>query len=173
LKESRLTAAEQSFIEHWQEIGQHWGVPKALLAVHAWLLLQSNPQSTDDAIAQLGMSRGNAHNMLMELVEWQLAHALKTLGKRQVRFVAEKEEWAMMTAVIRTRKKRELDPFLTLDDWRIAHAAELQSGAFDHLDARLESWMITARKMDRLTHLASREDDTWWRRWIFSALRTK
>jgi DNA-binding transcriptional regulator GbsR (MarR family) len=109
----------------------------------------------------------------MELVECQLAHALKTLGKRQVRFVAEKEEWAMMTAVIRTRKKRELDPFLTLDDWRIAHAAELQSGAFDHLDARLESWMITARKMDRLTHLASREDDTWWRRWIFSALRTK
>ena len=120
----------------------------------------------------LGMSRGNAHNTLLELVEWGLAHSIKTLGKRQIRFVAEKEEWAMMTAIIRMRKKRELDPFLTLEDWRQVHASELESGACDGLDQRLQSWMVTAQKLDRLTHLASREDESWWRRWLFSALRT-
>jgi DNA-binding transcriptional regulator GbsR (MarR family) len=169
---SEVTFAQQSFIEHWQEIGKHWGVPKALLAVHAWLILRSEPQSTDDVMLHLGMSRGNAHNTLLELVEWGLAHSVKTLGKRQIRFVAEKEEWAMMTAIIRMRKKRELDPFLTLEDWRQVHASELASGACDGLDQRLQSWMVTAQKLDRLTHLASREDESWWRRWLFSALRT-
>jgi DNA-binding transcriptional regulator GbsR (MarR family) len=169
---SEVTFAQQSFIEHWQEIGKHWGVPKALLAVHAWLILRSEPQSTDDVMLHLGMSRGNAHNTLLELVEWGLAHSIKTLGKRQIRFVAEKEEWAMMTAIIRMRKKRELDPFLTLEDWRQVHASELASGACDGLDQRLQSWMVTAQKLDRLTHLASREDESWWRRWLFSALRT-
>jgi DNA-binding transcriptional regulator GbsR (MarR family) len=169
---SEVTFAQQAFIEHWQEIGKHWGVPKALLAVHAWLILRSEPQSTDDVMLHLGMSRGNAHNTLLELVEWGLAHSIKTLGKRQIRFVAEKEEWAMMTAIIRMRKKRELDPFLTLEDWRQVHASELASGACDGLDQRLQSWMVTAQKLDRLTHLASREDESWWRRWLFSALRT-
>jgi DNA-binding transcriptional regulator GbsR (MarR family) len=111
--------------------------------------------------------------MLLELVEWELVHPLKTLGKRQVLFVAEKEDWAMMTAILRVKKRRELDPFLTLDDWREVHSEELSSGANDGLDARLKSWMVTAQKLDRLTHLASREDESWWRRWIFSALRTK
>lgn len=167
-----VTAVQESFIEHWQEIGKHWGVPKALLAVHAWLILCSEPQSTDEVMSNLGMSRGNAHNMLLELVEWGLAHSIKTLGKRQIRFVAEKEEWTMMTAIIRMRKKRELDPFLTLEDWRKGHTSELESHACDGLDERLRSWMITARKLDRLTHLASREDEAWWKRWLFSALRT-
>lgn len=167
-----LASAEQSFIEHWQEIGQHWGVPKALLAVHAWLILRAEPQSTDDVMHHLGMSRGSAHNMLMELVDWELAHPLKKLGKRQVRFMAEKEGWALMSAVIRARKKRDLDPFLTLDDWRIIHASELEAGAYDDLDDRLKNWMATAVKLERLAYLASREDESWWRRWIFSALRT-
>jgi hypothetical protein len=65
-----------------------------------------------------------------------------------------------------------LDPFLTLEDWRQVHASELESGACDGLDQRLQSWMVTAQKLDRLTHLASREDESWWRRWLFSALRT-
>ena len=168
-----VTIAEQSFVEHWQEIGKHWGVPKAMLAVHAWLILKPQPQSTDDVMHHLNMSRGNAHNMLLELVEWELVHPLKTLGNRQVLFVAEKEDWAMMTAILRVKKRRELDPFLTLDDWREVHSEELSSGANDGLDARLKSWMVTAQKLDRLTHLASREDESWWRRWIFSALRTK
>jgi DNA-binding transcriptional regulator GbsR (MarR family) len=146
-----VTIAEQSFVEHWQEIGKHWGVPKAMLAVHAWLILKPQPQSTDDVMHHLNMSR----------------------GKRQVLFVAEKEDWAMMTAILRVKKRRELDPFLTLDDWREVHSEELSSGANDGLDARLKSWMVTAQKLDRLAHLASREDESWWRRWIFSALRTK
>lgn len=167
-----VTAVQESFIEHWQEIGKHWGVPKALLAVHAWLIVCSEPQSTDDVMSHLGMSRGNAHNMLLDLVAWGLAHPIKTLGKRQIRFMAEKEEWAMMTAIIRIRKKRELDPFLTLEDWRRVHTSELKSESCDGLEERLISWMVTARKLDRLTHLASREDESWWKRWLFSALRT-
>jgi len=81
-----VTIAEQSFVEHWQEIGKHWGVPKAMLAVHAWLILKSQPQSTDDVMHHLNMSRGNAHNMLLELVEWELVHPLKTLGKTSSAF---------------------------------------------------------------------------------------
>ena len=166
------TTLQESFIEHWQEIGKHWGVPKALLSVHAWLILCSEPQSTDDVMSHLGMSRGNAHTMLLELVHWGLVHNIKTLGSRQIRFVAEKEEWAMMTAIIRMRKRRELEPFLTLEDWRKVHASELKSEGCDALDERISSWMVTARKLDRLTHLASREDESWWKRWLFSALRT-
>ena len=148
-------------------------MPKNTLAVHGWLLTQRQPVTTDEVISALDLSRGGVHNALQSLVEWKLAHALKPLGVRQMRYMAEEDSFAMLMAIIHKRRQQELVPLAELADWNAEMEAELHArGRKDFYD-RLGGLVQRARQLDTLLVRTSLEDEAWWWRWILGPLRTK
>jgi len=144
-----------------------------MLSVHAWLLIQSNPQPTDAAMEALNMSRGRAHTVLQELVDWKLAHPIKRIGTRQIKYVAEQDPWTMLLAILHQRKNRELVPLLELAKWNDEHKKELLNSGQEAFHSRLSVIVNRASQLNQALDVAKSESESWWWSWILSPLRTK
>lgn len=144
-----------------------------MLAVHGWLMTQAAPVTTDDVMQALSLSRGGAHTMLQLLVDWKLAHAFKPLGTRQVRFMAEDDPYAMLIAIVRARKARELEPLAALAGWNERMQASMASEGGAEFQVRLARITERAKRLDEMLDRSIREDEGWWWRWLLSPLRTK
>lgn len=144
-----------------------------MLAVHGWLMTQADPVTTDDVMRALSLSRGGAHTMLQSLVDWKLAHAFKPLGTRQVRFMAEDDPYAMLIAIVRARKARELAPLAALAEWNEQMQATMASEGRSEFHDRLAHITERAKRLDDVLERSIREDEGWWWRWLLSPLRTK
>ena len=82
--------------------------------IHALLMTSANSLSTDDVMAELEVSRGNAHTNLKDLVSWGLIRIVVRKGERREYFEAEKDVWKIFTTVTRERKRREIEPALNV-----------------------------------------------------------
>ncbi|MBI4717791.1 MAG: ArsR family transcriptional regulator [Planctomycetes bacterium] len=110
-----LTAVENArnlFIRRWGEMGASWGISRTMAELHALLYLSNEPLCTDDVMAQLSISRGNASMNLRELVNWGLIHRVHRRGDRKEYFEAEKDVWQMFETIIRERRRREVLPIV-------------------------------------------------------------
>jgi DNA-binding transcriptional regulator GbsR (MarR family) len=107
-----LTAARDQFIAHWGAMGGAWGINRTMAQVHALLMTSDQPLTTDDVMADLKISRGNAHQNLRELVGWGLIRSVIRKGERKEFFEAEKDVWRMFCTVARERQRREVEPAL-------------------------------------------------------------
>ncbi|MDA1335474.1 MAG: hypothetical protein O2818_01170 [Bacteroidetes bacterium] len=161
------------FVRNWESVGRHWGVPKAMLTVHAWLIIQRTPRSTDDVMNALDLSRGTAHTMLQELTDWQLVYPLRSMGSRQVKFIAEQDPWTMMIAIMKKRKERELLPLLELNQWNASNKANMEATGHADLHRSMERTLHFAAQINQGVELAFQEDEAWWWRWLLNPLRTK
>ena len=65
-------------------------------------------------MAELKISRGNAHTNLRELVGWGLVRGVVRKGERKEYFEAEKEVWKMFCIIVRERKRREIRPAINV-----------------------------------------------------------
>ena len=171
--ENTKTQWELEFSKRWVAAGAHWGVPKTTLAVHGWLMAQSQPVSTDEVMSALELSRGGAHNALQSLVDWKLAHAFKPLGARQVLYSAEDDAFAMLMAVVDKRRQQELLPVAELDAWNAQMKSEFSAQGREDFHERLAAIAHRARQLNALLVRTAREDEGWWWRWILRPLRTK
>ena len=104
-----LAEARAQFIHLWGVSGSSWGVSKTLAQVHALLLVSPAALSTEDIMAQLSISRGNASTTVRELLDWGLLYKELRPGERREYFVAEKDMLQVTRCIIRARKRRELD----------------------------------------------------------------
>lgn len=114
-KENQLDSwqeARDRFIAHWGTMGSAWGVNRTMAQIHALLITTIQPLTTDDVMAELKISRGNAHSNLRELISWGLVKSVIRKGERKEYFIAEKEVWKMFCTIARERKRREVDPAL-------------------------------------------------------------
>ena len=75
-------------------------------------MTSDQPLTTDDVMAELKISRGNAHQNLRELVGWGLVRSVIRKGERKEFFESEKDVWRMFCTVTRERQRREVDPAL-------------------------------------------------------------
>jgi DNA-binding transcriptional regulator GbsR (MarR family) len=107
-----LQRAKDEFLAQWGAAGSAWGVNRTMAQIHALLMVTPNPLSTDEVMAQLGISRGNAHANLRGLVDWGLVRSVFLKGERKERFAAEKDVWRIFCTVARERKRREIDPVI-------------------------------------------------------------
>jgi len=164
---------QEEFIQNWEETGQHWGVPKAMLSVHAWLLLENEPRSTDDVMEALALSRGSAHSMLHLLVEWKLAYPIQRWGSRQVRFLAEADPWTMLLAIAEQRTKRELGPLVSLALWNDRNSQQMKRDGKGELHEHLKSISTRAMQVQKTLEFMQREDEKRWWKWLLAPLRTK
>ena len=109
-----LAQARDEFVSQWGAIGSAWGINRTMAQIHALLMVTPNPLTTDEIMADLKVSRGNAHGNLRELVSWGLIRSVVRKGERKEYFEAEKDVWKMFCIVMRERRRRELRPAMTV-----------------------------------------------------------
>ena len=107
-----LEEAKNRFIHSWGEMGPQWGINRTMAQLHALLMISEKPLSTDDVMAELGISRGNANMNLRSLADWGLVRRTYVKGDRKEYFQSDKDVWNMFCRVARERKKREIEPVL-------------------------------------------------------------
>ena len=109
-----LTSVMQRCILHWGEMGNRWGVNRSVAQIHALLYLSPQPLNAEEIAATLSIARSNVSNSLKELQNWQLVHVSHVLGDRRDHFLAEKGMWELLLTVMDGRKRREIDPTLSV-----------------------------------------------------------
>ncbi len=120
----RLTPAMERYVLHWGEMGTRWGVNRTVAQIHALLYLVPEPLNADEIVETLQVARSNVSNSLKELQNWGLVRLTHVMGDRRDHFVAIKDSWEMLMIIVEERKKRELDPTLTMLRHAVAEAGE-------------------------------------------------
>src|SRR5438552_13950030 len=105
-----LQQARDQFVTQWGTIGTAWVINRTMAQIHALLITTPNALSTDEIMAELKISRGNAHSNLRDLASWGLIRSVVRKGERKEFFEAEKNVWKMFCIIIRERRRRELRP---------------------------------------------------------------
>jgi len=109
-----MTPIVENFVLHWGEMGSRWGVNRSVAQIHGLLYLTEKPVTADDICEQLGVARSNVSNSLKELQSWGLVHKVHVMGDRRDHFTAQKDVQEIFNAIVEGRKKREIDPTLTI-----------------------------------------------------------
>lgn len=99
---------------HWGEMGTQWGVNRSVSQVHALLYLSDRPLPADEIVEQLGLARSNVSTALKELQGYAIVRRVHVEGDRRDHFVAELDLWEMLMRITAERKRREIDPTITL-----------------------------------------------------------
>jgi DNA-binding transcriptional regulator GbsR (MarR family) len=109
-----LSAAEQKFILHWGEMGTRWGVNRTVAQIHALLYLSPEPLTAEEIATTLSVARSNVSTSLKELHNWDLINVVPVLGDRRDHYESLKDVWELFRVVLENRKRREVDPTLTM-----------------------------------------------------------
>jgi len=110
----KLTPVMQKYILHWGEMGTRWGVNRTVAQIHALLYLAPEPLHAEAIAETLGIARSNVSTSLKELQSWQLVKVVHVMGDRRDHFESMKDQWEMFLVIMEQRKRREIDPTLTL-----------------------------------------------------------
>ena len=111
-----LDEGKERFIQTWGTVGSEWGVNRTMAMIHALLLVSPEALNAEEVMTALNISRGNANMNLRALIDWGLVYKSMKAGERRDFFVAEKDMYKVIKAVITQRKKRELEPLLRVLD---------------------------------------------------------
>jgi len=109
-----LTPVQQKFILHWGEMGTRWGINRTVAQIHALLYLSPTPLHAEEIADTLSVARSNVSNSLKELQGWGIVKLIHVLGDKRDHFESMKDVWEMFRVVLDERKKREIDPTLTM-----------------------------------------------------------
>lgn len=109
-----LTSTMEKFVQCWGEMGSRWGVNRSVAQIHAILYLAPSPLCSDEITAVLGYSRSNVSASLRELENWRLATPVSLRGSRKQYYQAVKDPWEMFQIILKERRRREIDPTVTV-----------------------------------------------------------
>jgi DNA-binding transcriptional regulator GbsR (MarR family) len=110
----QLTPMLESFVMHFGEMGSRWGFNRTVGQIVALLVVSEEPISANDIADALRISRGNVSMGLKELQAWRLVQLQHKPGDRKEYFQANGSIWDMANRVFEERRKREMDPTLSL-----------------------------------------------------------
>lgn len=149
----KLAEAREHFVSQWGAIGSGWGISRTMAQVHALLLTAPEPMCTDGVMESLGISRGNAHTNLKELLSWGLIRSTPVRGERREFFEAEKDIWKVVTIIVRERKRREIEPTIRILD----ECIERVEGEEDEQSLEFQKQM---KDLNDFVNLAMKSADT-------------
>ena len=109
-----LTPQNERFVLHFGEMGSRWGVNRTVGQLYALLFLAPQPLHADDIAETLGFSRSNVSLGLKELQSWRLVKLVHQVGDRRDYFETPKDVWEIFRILMEEKRKREIDPTLTL-----------------------------------------------------------
>ena len=110
----QLTPTIQKYVLHWGEMGTRWGVNRTVAQIHALLFLANRPLPAEDIAETLSVARSNVSTSLKELQSWGLVRITHIAGDRRDHFIALQDVWEIFRVIVEERKKREIDPTLTV-----------------------------------------------------------
>ncbi|MEJ2792972.1 MarR family transcriptional regulator [Iodobacter sp. LRB] len=111
----QLSPTMEKYIVHWGEMGTKWGVNRSVAQIHALLFLVNQPLTAEEISDTLNLVRSNVSNSLKELQSWGLIKKVQLLlGDRRDYYIALQDVWEIFRVITEERKKRELDPTLTV-----------------------------------------------------------
>jgi DNA-binding transcriptional regulator GbsR (MarR family) len=111
---STLDPVTEKFILHWGEMGTRWGVNRTVAQIHALLYLSPQPMNAEEIATTLSIARSNVSTSLRELESWGIVRATHLLGDRREHYQATKDVWEMARVILDERKRREIDPTVTV-----------------------------------------------------------
>jgi DNA-binding transcriptional regulator GbsR (MarR family) len=120
----KLTPAKERFILHWGEMGTRWGINRTVAQIHALLHLSGKPLNAEEIAETLSIARSNVSNSLKELQNWGIVKIVHVMGDRRDHFESVKDVWVLFQTIMDERKRRELDPTLTILKDCVATAKE-------------------------------------------------
>lgn len=134
---SALAESKAALVRRWGEMGGYWGINRTMAEIHALLFVTREPLCTDDIMAQLQVSRGNASMNLRALVDWGLIERVHRFGDRKEYFRADTDVWRMFETIMRERRRREVEPIIaTIDRCRELVADDARLEGVDPSDVR-------------------------------------
>ncbi len=149
-----LHEVREEFLAHWAAMGTAWGINRTMAQIHALLMVANRPLSTDEVMADLQISRGNANTNLRDLVGWGLLRSVLRRGERKEFFEAEKDVWKMFCIIVRERRRREITPALTALDAcaaRTKHLRGSEAESFHQMMTRLAEFVrLTNNVMEKV-----------------------
>ncbi len=104
----------QAFVLHFGEMGSRWGINRTVGQIYAVLFVADRPLCADDLVERLGVSRSNVSMGLKELQAWNLVRLKHVPGDRRDFFTTPDDVWVIVRTLVEERKKREIDPTLTM-----------------------------------------------------------
>ena len=110
----KLNDAKMEFVQTWGSIGSAWGIPRSMAQIHALLLASNEALSTEDVMETIQLSRGNVNINMRELINWRLVSKQNKIGERKEFFTAQSDIMSMAQNIVEERKRRELEPVLSL-----------------------------------------------------------
>ena len=102
------------YVLHWGEMGTRWGVNRTVAQIHALLYLAPSPLPAEEIAETLSVARSNVSTSLKELQSWGLVTIAHVMGDRRDHFAIKGDTWAMLTTIMEERKRREIEPTLSL-----------------------------------------------------------
>ncbi|MBL8335187.1 MAG: GbsR/MarR family transcriptional regulator [Rhodoferax sp.] len=154
-----LPPLTQRFVMHFGEMGSRWGINRTVGQIYAFLYVSPQPRNADEIGEALGFSRSNVSMGLKELQSWTLVRLIHQPGDRREYFQAPEDVWAIFRTLANERRKREIDPTLTM----LRDALMEQPGVPEdvHAQARMQQmhsfielmtdWLDDVQKMDSET----------------------
>lgn len=161
-----LAEAKLKFIEAWGKLGSEWGINRTMAQVHALLLVSPEALTTEEVMAELSISRGNANMTLRDLIDWGLVEKQHKTGERKEYFYAEKDTWIIARRVAEERKKRELDPVIKI----LGQLTEVKG---DKKDPAFKAFHSSVTDISRLANNVNKTLDTMLKaeeNWFFGSI---
>jgi DNA-binding transcriptional regulator GbsR (MarR family) len=104
----------RQFVEHWGMMARAWGINSSMGELFALLYITGTDWTADQLREWLRVSRGNVSMNLRELLAWGVVHKVHRPGERREFYRAEADVWVLFRRILGERKRRELDPTLSL-----------------------------------------------------------
>lgn len=109
-----ISEGKEKFITAWGDLGVNWGITKTMGQIHGLLLVSARVLCADDIKEELGLSSGIVNKSIKTLLEWGLIEKQDISTSRKDFYMAEKDFWNVFKKIIEHRKKKELDPLVSL-----------------------------------------------------------
>lgn len=109
-----MTPMVRAFVMHFGEMGSRWGINRTVGQIYALLVVSERPLNADTLVSTLGFSRSNVSMGLKELQSWRLIRSQHYPGDRREYFTAPEDVWEIARTLIEERRRREIDPTLTV-----------------------------------------------------------
>ena len=146
----KLTPSIQAFVLHFGEMGSRWGINRTVGQIYALLFLSDTPLNAEQITETLGVSRSNVSMGLKELQSWRLVRSQHLPGDRRDYFTTPEDVIEIALTLVEERRKRELDPTLTL--LRQTLMEEPTDSAEEYAHGRMQQMCDLMEQVSRWSH---------------------
>lgn len=109
-----MTSKIESFVMHCGEMGSRWGFNRTVGQMYGLLIIHEQALTAIEIAETLNISRGNVSMGIKELQSWRLVQTQHKPKDRKEYYSPAGTVWEMAIRVFEERRKREVDPTLSL-----------------------------------------------------------